>query len=371
MIDRPLVLTVRHGSAPPRRGEELDCWVFANETNQTVLTADRRGRSPVSERMAGRYAAALNVLAELTGSEGGGDDATAAVPDARGRLSELQGMANRVLRRDQADWVDVLHLFGDPDRDSLGVLRDLAASANRALKEGTLQTSRLAEKLAASGWAEPLAAARRELLDRFPAATGPGGSRPDPGRTASGGLLPDAPQQAPRQGPQQAEQKEEGQMSTAGTPSTSPAPTAGAAKEGLLRTLETAAQADRACKKHEAVRHALKASLLWADLQPTDSPVVDVSCVTDRGLFLYEALGAGRSSYADLRSGATRLLEINYSLPTRADGLYLVLPEPPAEDWSADTLHDVFGVHVIWRGPAGWAGEGADLALAPSGARLR
>ncbi|WP_223768594.1 hypothetical protein [Streptomyces huiliensis] len=154
-------------------------------------------------------------------------------------------------------------------------------------------------------------------------------------------------------------------MSTAGTPSTPPSPTAA---EGLLRALETAAEADRACKKHEAVRHALKASLLWADLQPADSPVVDVSCVTDRGLFLYEALGAGRSTYADLRSGAARLLEINHTLPTPADALYLVLPEPPAEDWSVDTVRDVFRVHVIWRGPAGWAGEGADVALGPSGA---
>ncbi|MEU6214398.1 hypothetical protein ABZ891_31440 [Streptomyces sp. NPDC047023] len=72
--------------------------MFANDTSQTVLTADQHGRSPVSERMAERYLAALDVLGELVGSKGD-------VPDARSRLSELQGMANRILRRDQADWV--------------------------------------------------------------------------------------------------------------------------------------------------------------------------------------------------------------------------------------------------------------------------
>ncbi|MFE7380137.1 HelD family protein [Streptomyces zhihengii] len=344
VIDRPLVLTVRHGSVPPGRGEELDCWVFANETTQTVLTADQRGRSPVSERMAGRYAAALDVLTDLTASDGD-------VPDARIRLSELQGMANRVLRRDQADWVAVLHLLGDPDRERLGALRDLAATVNRALKEGTFDAGRLAEELAASGWAEPLAEARGVLHERFGTATPPGSDTAVPST------------------PAQPDQKEEEQMTAADTTATATAtaPPEPTTRDGFLRALETAADTDRACKKHEAVRHALKASLLWADLQPADSAVVDVSCVTRHGLFLYEALGAGRSAYADLRSGATRLLEINHTLPAPADGLYLVLSEPPADDWSADTIRDVFRVNVIWRTPAGWDGEHAAVAFGSSG----
>ncbi|MEU7279137.1 ATP-dependent DNA helicase [Streptomyces sp. NPDC045431] len=339
MIDRPLVLTVRHGSVPPRRGEKLDCWVFVNETTQTVLTADQRGRSRVSERMAGRYLAALDVLGELAGSDGD-------VPDARSRLSELQGMANRVLRRDQADWVDVLHLFGDPDRERLGVLRDLAATTNRALKEGGFDAGSLAERLAASGWAERLAAARRDLQERFGTATKPNADD----------VVPVAPTRP--------DQKEEVRMTTADTTAATPDATT---KHGLLRALETAAASDRTCKRHEAVRHALKASLLWADLHPTDSAVVDVSCVTRHGLFLYEALGAGCSTYADLRSGATRLFEINHTLPAPADRLHLVLAEPPAEDWSVDTIRDVFRVNVIWRSPTGWGGENVEEAFGSPG----
>ncbi|MFC8927881.1 ATP-binding domain-containing protein [Streptomyces albidoflavus] len=342
-LDRPLVLNVRHGSVPPRHGETLDCWVFANETAQTVLTADQRGRSPVSERMAGRYLAALEVLGELAGGDG---DVDVDVTEARGRLSELQGMANRILRRDQADWVDVLHLFGDPDRERLGVLRDLAATANRALKEGTFDSGRLAEALDASGWAGPLAEARRQLQERYGTETKPNGDDAAP-------LAPTPP-----------DQKEETQMTTADTTAATPAATT---KDGFLRALEAAAEADRGCRKHEAVRHALKSSLLWADLQPADSAVVDVSCVTQHGLFLYEALGAGRSTYADLRSGATRLLEINHTLPAPADGLYLALSEPPAEDWSVDTIREVFRVNVIWRSPNGWGGENAETAFGSFG----
>ncbi|MDX3530358.1 AAA family ATPase, partial [Streptomyces sp. ID05-39B] len=362
VIGRPLVLTVRHGSAPPRRGEKLDCWVFANESNQTVLTADQRGRSPVSERMAGRYIAALDVLGELVRNDGD-------VPDGRARLSELQGMANRVLRRDQADWVDVLHLFGSPDRERLGALRDLAATANRALKEGTLDAGRLRQDLTASGWAAALTEARRVLQGRL--ATEP---EPPPDSDVTATVVPAVPVipavpaaegQQPEQSRQQPEQKDVAQMTLAESTTAPPSTTT---KEGFLRALEESADADRTCRKHEAVRHALKSSLLWADLQPADSPVVDVSCVTGRGLFLYEALGAGRSTYADLRSGATRLLEINHTLETPAAGLYLVLSEPPAEDWSADTVRDVFDVHVIWRSPQGWGGEDTDVALGSSGA---
>ncbi|WP_033222638.1 HelD family protein [Kitasatospora phosalacinea] len=338
MIDRPLVLTVRHGSVPPLRGAKLDCWVFTNDTTQTVLTSDQRGRSPVSDRMVERYLAALDVLGELVERDG-------SVPDARNRLSDLQGMANRVLRRDQADWVDVLHLLGDPNRERLGVLRDLATTTNRALKESNFDVGRLAEGLDASGWAGPLAEARRELHERFSTATKPNSD--------------DAALVAPTQ----ADQKEEVQMTTADTTATTPAATT---KDDFLRALETAAGTDRACKKHEAVRHALKASLLWADLQPTDSVIVDVSCVTQHGLFLYEALGAGCSTYADLRSGATRLLEINHTLPEPADGLYLVLAEPPAENWSVDTIRNVFRVNVIWRSPTGWDGDNAETAVGGS-----
>ena len=349
VIDRPLVLTVRHGSVPPRRGGELDCWVFVNETTQTVLTSDQRGRSPVSERMAGRYITALDVLGELAGS--GGD-----VADARSRLSELQGMANRVLRRDQADWVDVLHLLGDPDRERLGVLRDLAGATNRALKEGTFDADRLAERLAASGWAESLVEARRDLQERFAVVTEPDSDEAGP--------------MAPAQDDQKKTEKEEVRMTTAetmtATPDTTAATSGASAKDCLLRALEAAAGTDRTCKKHEAVRHALKASLLWADLQPADSAIVDVSCVTRHGLFLYEALGANCSTYADLRSGATRLLEINHILPAPADGLYLVLTEPPAENWSADTIRDIFRVNVIWRSATGWGGENVEVAFGSS-----
>ncbi|WP_443334819.1 hypothetical protein [Streptomyces sp. CCNWLW230] len=150
---------------------------------------------------------------------------------------------------------------------------------------------------------------------------------------------------------------------TAGTVASASEPTAGPSTD-LLRFLETSAATDRTCKTHEAVRFELMAALLRADRQPkADSSVVDVSCTTEHAHFLYEVLGAGLSAYADLRSGAVRLREVNHTLPTVADRLYLVLSQPPAEDWSPATVHDVFGVQVLWRTPQGWGGQDNATAL--------
>lgn len=330
----PMSLIVRHGSATPRPGEELDCWVFAHEGNHLVLTADQRGRQPISQRMAERYIQALGVLDELISAGG-------AVPeDARERLSELKGMANRVLQHEQADWVDVRRVLGSPDRDRLVVLRGLVDRANRALKDDALDLSRLEGELGRSGWAQALADARKTLQRRASTAA------PEP-ESAS----------APAEQLSEPKRSESVTSTAAGTETP-----VGSARE-LIHALEAAASADRTCNKHEAVRLALQSALLWADLQPTSSPIIDVSCVVGDGHFLYEVLGAGHSAYADLRSGATRLLEINHTLPAPADHLYLVLSEPPVEDWAVDAVDGVFGVHVIWRTRDAWGGENAQTAL--------
>lgn len=121
--------------------------------------------------------------------------------------------------------------------------------------------------------------------------------------------------------------------------------------------------ADRDCNVHEAVRHELQAALLRAGMRPFDSPVVDVGREGLQGVVLYEVLGTRRTGYADLRAGAVRLHEVRSVLPQAVARLYLVLAESPKEDWSADAVRDVLGVHVVWRTTRGWQGEDADAAL--------
>ncbi|MBT2429237.1 hypothetical protein J7F02_27365 [Streptomyces sp. ISL-112] len=86
--------------------------------------------------------------------------------------------------------------------------------------------------------------------------------------------------------------------------------------------------------------------------------------MTDEEHLLYEVLGADLTSYADLRSGAARLREINHALAVGADRLCLVLAGPPVEEWAPATVHEVFGVHVLWRTPQrSWGGQDVAAAL--------
>ncbi|MDT0612679.1 HelD family protein [Streptomyces lancefieldiae] len=358
--DRPLLLAVRHGSTPPETGAELDAWVLRHTSNVTFVTVDERGRRPISPTMAERYVDALTVVGELADGD--------VADDARARLSELKGMANRCLRLDQHDWLDVWRVLGSPDRDRLALLRDLAANTNRALASDTPDLDRFRAELQRSGWAEALAEARRTLEQRL-AAKAAGRPVNENGATEPAATRPPEPaplrRTEPPTPPQQPEPEENHPMpsTTAGTVAPASEPTAGPSTD-LLRFLESSAATDRTCKTHEAVRFELMAALLRADRQPkADSLVVDVDCTTEHGRFLYEVLGAGLSTYPDLRSGAARLREVNHTLPAAADRLYLVLSQSPAEDWSAATVHDVFGVHLLWRTPQGWGGQDTATAL--------
>lgn len=343
-VDRPLYVAVRSGAVPPAVGTELDVWVLRHSANAAYVTTDDFGRLPISPTMLERYLGAVEVIGALTTGE---------VPDdARPRLSELKGMANRCLKHDQHDWLDVWRVLGSPDKPGLSRLLNFAVSTNRALKLGTFTPEVFRSELAKSGWPKALATARETLRQRLSDAREEATPRlqPQP-QSATDTHEPRQPHELPRGNAP----KESATMTTT-SQTADPATT-------LLQHLEEAATADRTCKTHEAVRFELMAALLRADRQPETSAYVDVSCVMDRGLHLYEVLAAGRTSHADLRAGAARLLEIDHTLPSKADRRYLVLPETPAEPWSVGSLRDVFAIEVVWRTPDGWEGDDAGTAL--------
>jgi hypothetical protein len=318
----------------------VDTWVLRHSANATFVTTDDFGRRPISPTMLERYLDAVAVVEELTAGD---------VPDnARSRVSELKGMATRCLKLDQPDWLEVWRVLGSPDKPGLNRLLNLSVGTNHALKTGAFTSEVFRLELRKSGWSGALSSARETLRERL--STPAGEMAPQPQKNTG---IPESPE--PYEQPRPNAPKESGTMTTT-------AQTADPATS-LLQHLEAAVAADRTCKTHEAVRFELMAALLRADRQPENSAVVDVSCVTDTGLNLYEVLGAGRTSHAALRAGAARLLEVDHVLPNKADRLYLVLCEPPAESWSAGSIRDVFTVEVIWRTPDGWEGAEGRTAL--------
>jgi hypothetical protein len=393
---RTLLLVTRHGEPTPRTGARLDAWVTRNEGPVSLVTAGDFGRRPVTARMAPRYTAALGILQAIADGDG------TVPPGAADRLSELKGMANRCLRRDRVDWLSVWRLLGSADRDRLSALADLAQRTRHAV---TAKTPGLHTAVAADPvfdqWAGPLAQAQEELRSRFgtetappepegaPGAVAPLSDRPDTGPAEQNEPEQNEPEQnepgqnepgqnEPEQGgaagpdlplppePRQThEQKDTHSMDAAALSETAPSRTAPrtAAGEAFARELALAAEADRECNTHEAVRFELMAALLRAGLRPSDSPEADVIADGPHGLFLYEVLGAGRFAHTDLRGGAARLMEIDHIASRSADRRFLVLSGPPTEDWAPDAVRGVFAVDTIWRTPDGWEGQDIRTAL--------
>ncbi|MFD5027705.1 ATP-dependent DNA helicase [Streptomyces sp. NPDC058373] len=372
-LDGPLLLAVRHGSAPPAVGSYLDTWVLRHTSTVSFVTVGGLGRTPVSTRMAARYLDALATPGLLAGGT---------VPDgARARLSELKGMANRCLRLDQHDWLDVWRLLGSPDRERLGALRDLATAASRALASGAHDPAAFREHLEHSGWAEALGTARQRLQERNAerAATDTAeGSGPEeavvsgdgapPGETPSA-EAPPAPLGAAESptSPNSPEAKEQPMPLTAtdGTPAAA-SQTPGATSP-LAYLLRSEAAEDRTCKDHEAARYGLIAHLFGLGAHPVYDDLIDIHLpATSGSSVLFEVLGADRTHYADLRAGASRLREIDHTNALTADRYCLVLTGPPGEPWAAEALRAGHGVDVIWQAPDGtWPTPKISALLSP------
>jgi DNA helicase IV len=402
--ERTVLLVPRHGEPTPATGSRLDGWVTRNEGQLSLVSAGEFGRRPISSRMAPRYEAALGVLRDIAN----GDDA--APPETTALLAELKGMAGRCLRRDRVDWLSVWRLLGSADRDRLSDLADLAQRTRQAIGSDTpgLRAA-LTDDPAFRHWTDALDRARDELRHRMhtgpetgtPTETGPStetAPRPEPeiehepenenetgaptemptetdaetgtGADSEPDTEPDTappgtvtpPPTEPRR---TLEPKDTDPMNTAALLEIEPTPSEGgtAWSEALARRLDVEAQADRDCNTHEAVRYELKAALLRAGLRPSDSRVSDATLEGPDGFVRYEVLGADRSGYSQLRAGAARLIELDRVETRTADTRYLILSEPPTEDWAPDAIREAFGVHVVWRTASGWHGQDARTAL--------
>jgi hypothetical protein len=390
----------------------MDGWVTRNEGRLSLVSAGDFGRRPISARMAPRYEAALGVLRDIAHGDG------VTPPETTALLSELKGMAGRCLRRDRVDWLSVWRLLGSADRDRLSDLADLAQRTRQAVvSDAPGLRAALADDPAFRQWADALDRARFELRHRIDTDPSPE-PNPEPVRKhvpeqPARKSVPEQPAQkfapAPDTAPEPEpepnpvpkaeaeaeaeaqseaeaeadsappeaitaqpteprrphEQKDTDAMNTAALLDTDPAPSEGRPvwSEALARHLDIEAQSDRDCNTHEAVRFELRAALLRAGLRPSDSRVSDVTLEGPDGFFRYEVLGADRSGFTHLRAGAVRLMELDRVETRSADTRYLVLSEPPTEDWAPDAIREAFGVHVVWRTAAGWHGPDARTAL--------
>jgi hypothetical protein len=109
--DPPCSLPVFLSDRRPRERsvrDRVEGWVFAIDRAAGCLfvTDDEFGRLPISDGMRARYRLAIGSAASML--------QTGVVAD-REAVSELKGMFNRCVRRDQRDWLAVYELLGRPE----------------------------------------------------------------------------------------------------------------------------------------------------------------------------------------------------------------------------------------------------------------
>ncbi|MET8629589.1 AAA family ATPase [Kitasatospora sp. NPDC004669] len=296
---RRYILKLRPSDRAPEAGQELDVWVVQRRSGVYVVSANDFGRHGISEHSAERYKGALAVLTAI------GDGVPGELPETG--LLGLDGLVG-CLRRDQADWLSVWRLLGSPSSADLTVLRDVSRSLPEAVRStDAAELERLGEVLRSSGWRDRAVAALAKLT---------GEDSPEASAVAASATV-------------------------------------------LTAELAAAAEADRTCLQHEAVRHQLMAALFRAGHKPQDSSIVDVVRPGEGGPIVYEVLPAGHTSYHAVRAGAVRVREIGQVVGETPERLHVVLTSPPDEPWIPDLVERVLGVSVLWPSATGWHGPGS------------
>lgn len=134
-------------------------------------------------------------------------------------------------------------------------------------------------------------------------------------------------------------------------------------EDGFLAVIRAAVQREREDRGHEGLRFQLIADLFNQGRTPVWSEFVDVECDGSEGSYLYEVLGEEGHTYARIREGVLRIMEVEYATGTKADRAFLVLPQPPEPPEAATMVSEAFGTEVIWRSGDTWEGTRVDLAL--------
>ena len=120
-------------------GDELKAWIFQVDVPglKICLSDSDFGRMPVSDRMRPRYLASLKCFIEACKSPG-----DANIPDSES-VSELKGMFNRCIKKDQWDWLTVYVAFGRPPYDFLRSSVSQLYELGRAVRAGEMDQARI------------------------------------------------------------------------------------------------------------------------------------------------------------------------------------------------------------------------------------
>jgi hypothetical protein len=317
--ERAAVLVLRKTQAP-RAGAEVEAWLLEapREGIPLQVTIDDFGRLPISDTMRPRYTGAIERVLQLL-------DGVSAPKSSADALSEVKGMFNRVLRRDQRDWATVSALLGHPTHERCRRWAGALAETRSSLQDGRYD---IADALRDAELRARLLQARRVLTE---------GGRPH--------------QNPPRRRRASAVRPPVGSRSSV-------------APSNWVRSARTQARYERATRTHEGVRLALALELENRGFLVWEDQLVDLYAELPSATALYEVKSITPDNWrSQVRKGVAQLKEYRFLQALPGAPLYLVLSQPPPEDWVLELLAVEYGIGVLWNTEHGFAGPSARSAL--------
>lgn len=326
------IVRTRGGSAPP--SGRTTYWIFSVDENKrlVLLSNSDFGRLPISDRMRPRYVSALaDVLCMLSeeGEEPG-------IPLASS-ISEVKGMINRCLRKDQPDWLSAYKALGRPAwkwmRRTVGIL-DQLRRALRDADEAAVAAAR--SELRKLGAAERFRAAREAVLASTP-------------------TLPDVrtPSRRPRKDLAEQERTE--------------------TATGRLTSEATRRKLGKANADHREVLAALASYLASHGHQIEEGKHVDAFCHLRTGPAIFEVKSISASNeLSQCRKALSQLYEYRFRHGLKEASLWLVLSKiPEAEPWLVEYLCEDRGIRLLWLEGSELAGPDLPLLLESDSEALR
>lgn len=322
-------LSVRASENPPPRSP-FRAFVIARdwESQSIEVSQSQFGVMPVSERMRPRYKAALVAAIEVI--EADRVPVAASMADA---LSDLKGMFNRCVRRDQWDWCTVYHMLGEPP---IGLCSKAAIAIGRlarAIRTGAAEeATALAEGLRSMEIKGLLKSAVAELNAFAPRLL----------KTSIPHQRPTRPEKSPRDNP--------------------PAATTTSYPYEKHRVANA---------EHARVLATLATHLKERGITVESNEHIDACATLRSGPALFEAKSIHEDNeLSQIRHAIAQLYEYRYRHRLAASSLWIVLSRPPKQGWLVGYLEEDRDVRVLWANGDTITGPSAHL-LDESGAAAR
>lgn len=326
------IVRTRRGSSPS--AEPTTYWIFGvDQKNHVAFLSDSDfGRLPISDRMRPRYASALADILQMLPEEGEAPGNSLAPS-----ISEVKGLINRCLRKDQWDWLSCYEALGRPDRRWMRRTVEMLDRLRRALRDADeAAVVKACSELRELGAVERFGAAREAVL-------------------ASAPKLPDI--RTPSR-PREDIAAEPGWTRTAA---------------GRLASEATRRKLGRANAGHREILATLTSYLAPHGHEIEEGKYVDAFCHLRTGPAIFEIKSVSSDNeLSQCRKALSQLYEYRFRHGLEEASLWLVLSkEPEAEPWLVEYLREDRGVRLLWLEESELAGPDLPLLLESGSEALR